>query len=1202
MQELQPFSQQYSNINLIEASAGTGKTYNIIALYFRYLIEQNLSVRHILVVTFTRAATAELKNRLLSTIRQASRLLRTGQESNDPFLKDLFTWLEKSGHSPKKTIVKLKKAERTFNDVQIFTIHGFCNKILQTEAFGTGTLYDAELVENDRELAQEAVDDYWRSLNKFNKKDKILSQYILGKYENPDKLLNEIYPYLGKTYLQTTADNLSLGSLKEALRNYKLAFEKLKDLWKTKKETIREGMGSNRLRAYKSNRESRMSNIEEWINTTFPPNNGTDKLKFFRYSTMEKKLNNDAREKKLLPPQHPFFKQADVFVNQEQKIEELKGAYLQPLLQKIRAALWTKKESLEVFSYNDVLQQFWNVLNNEADGSVFAQKLRNLYPVTLVDEFQDTDPIQYKIFNKIYANQESGAQLFMVGDPKQAIYNFRGADIFVYLNAREDAAEKSQFKLSYNFRSVPPLLRGINYLFQRFNAPFILNDIPYQAMKPGKETDEYKKLTIDDNAIAPLQFWNLHSNEYKNRNKDRLCGIIEKQVIDEIEKLIKLGQTGRAKIGDESLKAGDISILVNEHKQGASIQQKLLKRGIKCLRISKESVFLSDEAFELELLMRAIIEPGKEEAIAAAMVTRLLGKSGEQLMRLKKNKTAWVQYINQFTDWKTEWKTHEFAYVFRLIMQQKKIAARLLNRYDGERRITNLYHLSELLQQHENEFQTGPRGLIKWLAGCRRENNSDQKSFQLRHTTDEDQVNISTLHSSKGLEYPVVFCPYLWQGAEVKNTSKPFIFHKKGTDNAAAFLDVGGESQARRNHLFQKYREELAEHMRLAYVGMTRARQCCYIPWIEHKTSAISPLGILLKGERQAIKYLRKKLKLEVDDKIDFISTGEAFKEVKAYASKFIATEIPKAPIVVEAETESEDLPVLRVKKWNDSKRISAPEQVASFSYLSHQAVSHPQEPDYDQWIFQPAGKHRASAKPNMMNFPRGLKPGRCIHAIFEVIDFKSPPQSALNKKLILHEMKRHGINKKWEKPLQNCIAAILNRPLIKNNSDSKLSHLTADKELREMEFYFSVSAAKTADLMKIIRGKTTDLTVQTNAGFMKGYIDLIFLVDGRYYILDYKSNFLGEQPEDYNSDSLQKAIDIHFYDLQYHIYSVALHRFLKHRKPDYDYKKHFGGAIYLFIRAIERDTENGNGLFFDRPSFDVIKQMDNYLSNRGIL
>ncbi len=1201
MQELKPFKQKYSGINLIEAAAGTGKTYNITALYLRYLIVQKLEVQQILVVTFTRAATVELKERLLTNIQKAISMLRTGECGNDNLLVSLKEWIEDSSISKEEAVKRLKKAERNFNRAQVFTIHAFCNKILQSEAFRSGNLFESELIEADleRQLMQEAVDDYWRSLNEPEKSEQSLTSYLIKEHENPEKLLNCIYSFLGKSYLQFTPDNLSIQEFEEALGECEEAFEALKKHWFGEQDNILELFKWDCLRAYKNNAESRKDKVETWIKLDIASKKPPSQIKYFQQSVLNNSLIKSARKNGEPAPTHPFFSKADEFIPIQQRVEALKGAWFEPVIEQIRKTLRQKKEAAEVFSYDDVLNQLRSALTNEAFGAQLSGKLQKLYPLALVDEFQDTDPVQYEIFSEIYGDQKSDSQLFMVGDPKQAIYNFRGADIFVYLSARKDSKEKARYKLSHNFRSVPSLLKGINYLFERIEKPFVLDDIQYQRMEPGKKQGKYNFLRIKDKKQKPLQFWNLNPSDKQKRSKNQLCNIVENGAANEIKRLIDFGKTGKATIGEAPVQAGDIAVLVRKHKQGESIQQALKKRDVKSILISKKSVFATDEAFELELLLKAIAKPGNESALSAALATRLLGFSGEDIAEIQTDERRWIPFINQFTKWYEMLEKDSFAVVFRSILQEKKIARRLMNSANGERRITNLYHLGDLLQQHEQETHFNLDGLIKWLSACRSEKQSENEALQLRLESDENLVAINTLHKSKGLEYPIVFCPYLWEGMKVDNRNNPFIFHDKSTQYSAAFLDVGAENEERADHLFQKYREDLSEEMRLAYVAMTRSKQCCYLPWVKdtnyQTNSAVSPLNILLNGRQEGLQYLKRKVNGK--GKSPKSSYGPAFEMIKEEASEWVTTEPPQSEEAENGTFLQNEKGKLELRKWNGRPEFKSLNQTVSFSSLAHRSAGIDEDHDYDQWAFQAERDVEPGGPPTIFNFPRGLEAGRCIHHIFEQVDFGLAVEDQSNRRLIQKGLEQHGIHQKWRFPLQQSIKTAVNRPLVKNHfAEVKLANMINENEQREMEFHFPVQNINASEIMSIIRSGDTTLPKQKVNGFMRGFIDLTFCIGGRYYILDYKSNHLGDSLEDYDNDNLLKAIAEHHYDLQYYIYTVAIHRFLEQRLAGYHYEKHFGGVIYLFLRGITDGPENFSGLYFHRPSFEKIKQLNDYL------
>ncbi|HET6527960.1 MAG TPA: exodeoxyribonuclease V subunit beta [Balneolaceae bacterium] len=1184
MKRLEPFEQAYEGKNLVEASAGTGKTYNIVWLYLRFLLKENLSVDEILVVTFTNAATKELKERLMNSIQHAIEVLKYGYDGSDAMLKalDSADWIQRD-----KALGKLEAALRSFDHAAVFTIHGFCKNVLDEMAFETRTLFDMELIGDDGEIVQEVIDDYWRKLVEQAETDEaktILLKCLVDQSCMPDKLPGLLQKYIAKPYIKLLPENIEWEQIEQEFQSLIDVYGRLKEAWRDERVEIIQLLDPAIMSRYTDeNMVERADRIDEMLSNEVPPvlnSKQLGKLKYFAQSHISENLLKAAKIDGIPPPDHDFFKQMDEFGDICKGLMLIKSVFLKELLHHLRQELPRKKQQLEVLSYDDLLLNVHQAINDEEKGDEFTALLREKHPVALVDEFQDTDPVQYEIFRDVYA--DSAAKLFMIGDPKQAIYSFRGADIFAYLRARNDTIDNQQYSLSQNFRSVPELLYGVNALFSQ-PAPFVLPEISFNPVEPGRSPEEYDRLKIDKTSTEPLRFITVEG--------DGESEIARAAALD-VKKLITDGKSGQAFIGDEAVSPGDIAILVNTHKQGDLINEALAQLGIKSVQSSDKSVFHSKEAEELERVLSAIAEAGNESLIRAALITQMMGKTANDLYRFDEDEELWMPQAELFIQWNHDWQEHGFAFMFQSLLKEGGVAKNAVCYRGGERKLTNILHLGELLQRQEHDDEPGIRSLIKWLARKRREKKDGLEEEELRLESDEGLVKIVTIHRSKGLEYPVVFCPFLWKGKQIQNSQKPFLFHSD--EKKEAYLDLMPKSKERKKRLLKYYEEELAERMRLAYVAITRAKQQCNIYWHgEAGRSEFSPLGYLLLGRESVMDQMRKKLKLaKVDEEIDEGVFKQAIGELKSKTEGLVSFQKWEEPTIVSTNGMNSDKTIeLKAKAFGHSNRL-LPRQISSFSSLMRDE-SEFNERDYDAY-FEPGDESivQDADKLNIFNFPKGPGPGTCVHHIFEQLNF-----SDLSKLdgLIENALESHDIAQKWAKPLNKNLQTVVNKPLIDGKQNFRLSNLATPDFVHEMEFYFDMKTVSHQKVMQII-GNQNYNSNSALTGFMKGYIDLTVQFDNRFYIIDYKTNFLGDQPEHYCPKSLLKEIQEKGYDLQYYIYTIAVHRYLKERLSDYHFEDHFGGVLYLFLRGINDDPNDFNGIHFDRPDFKTVSALDDYL------
>ena len=1199
MRPLHPFDIPLTGINLVEASAGTGKTYNIASLYIRALIEYKRKVSEILVVTYTEAATKELKDRLQKRIRESVTALRTGKvPDGDAFLHELKSRVEHKD----RAVELLQQAVRSFDEASVYTIHGFCYRALQEHAFESGAIFGAELIGDDTEVVLDVVDDYWRSWVNEASGDPLkrpLLKLLTDKGYSPDSLTAELIHFIGKPYLKVLPEEDPAGAIDAELRQLNSLYEALKEQWGEDRETIFSLLNAGHLSYYRTDwLEGWMGQMDGWLQGETPPIRLFDRYEKFVQSAIDASLKKSAEKKGITPPQHPFFRLAGEYEQTAESLQQYDVAFKRNLLHYLQQTINTKKDELQVLSFDDLLLKLNSALGDPGRGKRLAAVLRYKYPIALVDEFQDTDPIQYNIFRSIYgAVQREGYALFMIGDPKQSIYSFRGADIFAYLQAKRDADEGRVFSLNQNFRSVPGLLQGVETIFGRHPNPFLLEDIAFEPVQPGR--DDYAHLTENGSVGTPIHIRELHPQEKDlPLPKKEAEELVATDTASEVVSLIQKGKRGEALIGGEPVKAKNIAVLVRTHKQADIISRALQSRNVKSVQYSQQSVFQSIEAEELERVMRAIAEPVNDTRIKSALATRLMGYSARDLLRLEEDETEWIKLLNGFANWHYAWQEHGFAFMFRAWLQDSKAFEHIIRYENGERMLTNVLHLGELIQAEEQENRRGTRGLIRWLARKRREHDLMLESEQLRLESDEELVKVVTMHRSKGLQYPIVFCPFLWHGPEFIDRGQPLVFHD-GEDHTRAFLDLQGKrdpDRARRR--LSTAREELAESVRLAYVALTRAEQRCYISWVHAGKSECSPLGYLT-------------LPAETVDQVltDIIDEEGTYRALEPGVIRQALEELAEASGgSIELMTISEveqgrknendtDRPAYYHRKFTRRSGMEPKYGITSFSSLMRSREDTEGEPAYEQYFdeayTEPAGEELSTGK-NIFTFPRGPQPGTCIHKIFEEIDFRDLSGAG---PIIEESLSLYHIDTGWKEVVEEMLGRVTAASLSQEDPGLKLSALGPEDFISELEFYYPTEAIDTHRLFSIVRGTQPGREVPDETrmrGFMKGFIDLVFRYNEKYYILDYKTNYLGDTSQDYTPAKLREAITDAAYDMQYHIYTLALHRYLSRRIQNYSYGRHFGGVFYLFVRGI--NEEGREGIFFGHPPAQRIEAMDQYI------
>ncbi len=1160
MRELNLLSAELRDLNLIEASAGTGKTFTITGLYLRLVLEMNCKVDQLLVVTFTNAATAELRERIRSRLVEVLQAFEEG-ESSDPFCQGLLDQSEDHAQSQRR----LRLAILGFDQAAIFTIHGFYQRVLSEYAFESGMPFETELISEQSELLQEITADFWRC--QVQDLSPGLTNFLLAKKITPEGLRSSVQEGIGKPYLDVRGREFPADlALQEAA--FLQAFEQTRGIWSSARDDIQDLLlmdaGLYRTKYRKDWLGKWFQQMNDYLD--LPPSAPFDK--FIKFTTRE--LAASVKKEKA-SPEHGFFDACEALVEAWSGLEscytQALVALKKNLLDYCNQELSVRKARACIQSFDDLLLDLHKALSGER-GAALIEAIRKQYAAILIDEFQDTDPIQYQIFSMITHNSELPA--FLVGDPKQAIYSFRGADIFAYHRASEDA--KNHYTLKTNWRSDPKLVDAVNTLFMQTDASFLYEWIPFY--KVDAATRQRDELRDDGDIEAPFRIW-LMPDEERVMPRPEAERLATDATAAEIARLLQQGQESQIQIGNRKLNGGDIAVLVRSHRQGRAMARQLRERGIYSVQQSRENIFHTDEATQLLRVLSAIAEPARQARIMTALATNMLGLDGNDIEHLKMDEQALELQLERFRSYHQCWLEKGFIRMFRQLLSHEDVAKRLLGRAGGERDFTNLQHLGELLHQYERAARPGMEGLVKWFSGQSQSSDPTSEEQELRLESDEELVQIITIHKSKGLEYPIVFCPFLWaESLYAEKQGTPYCFHDERVDDKPV-LELGSvRMDTDRAFAIQ---EERAENLRLLYVALTRAKHRCYITW-----------GTIAGAEKSALGWLL------APGSSDQIPLGEL---VEKAAGGIWSGPIPEdegAAIAFRRQQDERG----SVKPF--TRRFDMRLRVTSFSALTFGHAT--DQPDYD--MQQPMPIDRPT-KESIFGFPRGARAGRCIHAIFEQLDFTRYERKKLEK-LVKETLLLNGFEDDWMAVVADMVESVLATPLDKTTAMT-LNTVRANRRLVELEFHFPLSPINAEGLRNLLLehdfaateemcqaiGRISFADVR---GFMKGFIDLVFEVDGRFYLADYKSNWLGDELSGYSSESLARVMAQQAYYLQYLFYTLALHRYLGLRLPDYDYDQHVGGAFYLFVRGMQPATGSEYGVYWDRPSKQLIEAMDRYL------
>jgi exodeoxyribonuclease V beta subunit len=1211
--EFDLFNCSLDGINLIEASAGTGKTWNICGLYLRLLLERGLEVQQILVVTFTNAATAELRERVRSRLVETLAWLRDADHEKppgDPFIPDLVRAVEqRTGTTRKQLTLTLDKALQYFDEAAIFTIHGFCQRALADTSFSAGLPFSLELVTDDSEIAVEAVHDFWRRRVADDSCPPELATYLQERKDKPEKYAKLLARSLAKPLAKCLwPSGLDKPAAIDPTAVTK-AFEVAEKTWIAHRGKIiakvTASLPALNANSYKVESVSQAAGEwDAWFKEGIPlaPLPEKNKLSLLSSGVLT------ARTKKgQTTPEDAFFDAASALLTARQTItRELDLARMHLIRDLIDTAgpdLRQRKRDRRVIAFDDMLYNLYAALEG-GDHPGLVTSLREKFPVALIDEFQDTDPLQFAIFDRIYG--KGGAPAFFVGDPKQAIYSFRNADLHAYLRARQGAS--AEYTLADNQRSTKGLIEALNGLLSATSNTFMLPGLDYHPVEMGDK--ERKPFSDNSETRADLQVWTLpQAPEGEPIPKKAARSLAAQATAAEIARLLNNSGQGRIVIGAQALRPGDIAVLVRTHAQGSEMTRELAKLNIGSVELSQANVFQSPDAEEVERVLIAINQPSRDALLRGALATEMMGCDAARIAEISINESELMGYLERFADYRELWQRQGVGLMFRKFLTEQKVSARMLRRRDGERRLTNLLHLGEQIHQAA-QTHASPDALLRWLASQRRESSADEVA-QLRLESDRNLVQIITIHKAKGLEFQIVFCPFLWDGSTKFSAQKSEGREYHDADDTAVidfrFDDETGDD----NDMIkaQIKLEASAEMLRLIYVALTRAVYRCYLIAGTYTTSSFGR-----PSTSESTKSLLNWLVAGNDESPENWFTGKKTPTEIAAAwealAERLAPHLGLAPLPAEAGTPvtlagpaPETLTAL-----TPPKTIAHGWRFSSFSGMTSDAKSEAAANDHDARI-PGVAKNLPPPAPeiapdDILRFPRGPSAGTCLHAIFERIDFTEPASwsDAIARSLFAHPQFLRGARTSEQSMLLTSMASRMLASVMSATLPGGivLGSIPATERLTELEFNMPspcVSADTINGLLKNLGYDVPRLMFRNLEGYLKGFIDLVFERGGKYYLLDWKSNHLGYDPSDYGPAELQVEMTEHSYHLQYLLYSLAVDRYLKHRVPGYSHDTHFGGVYYLFLRGVRQDWLNDDGtpagVFHHRPSAATLERLD---------
>ena len=1250
---------------LIEASAGTGKTYTITGMVVR-LVAENIhgageDLSNILVVTFTKAATQELKDRIIKRLRECLHVLKQGTVPvDDPFLTDFNQYYRGNPEA----LSNIKNALHQIDDLSVFTIHAFSQRLIQQYGPQAGIDMADEVITDKQEITSELIYDYWRQALA-GAEDQLIWKaklnILIKDSTTPDAF--------AKTYSNLISDStvsfdarLNLEQWEHEIVENQQVFDEVKQDVPKVIEHLR-SLFSGKYKLSKTYfKDQKWEHVEQSLRALADQEyyfecdtNLVNTLKYLGFKNIQEKFNKGCTFDHL-----SLDDKTTRWLKNWQKVFDLYNSFnenssrvLMSILDELQKRYFNQLDDRQAYTYDDILYTAHQLIT---DVPAIRHAVRKAYPIGLIDEFQDTDPLQWQLFNWLYEKQYAAKTLlYLIGDPKQSIYKFRGADINAYLMARESINQERIFTLDTNYRSDQGFIEALNHFWGRHDSPFYNQEVPFEPTKSA-----HGNRSPLSTSWAPLHWVIDRSGDnYLNKNEaqERAAGIAAGCIRNLLEQNREVVESG-------ACKPEDIAVLCGTNKQADLVKNALSVHGLKSVLLNRESVYQSDEAAELLLLLEAVAEPANHARIRAALGTRILSEK-KLLLTLNQSgpddsriQLAFEEWLLHFQEWHQQWGKNGLMPMLRTVLKKCNGKEHLLSYVNGERRITNINHLMELLREIEKQRPDEMFYLLEQLRRKIRESGDEGSSFQsrseeeeLRLESDRNLIKIVTIHRSKGLEYKVVVAPFLWDGINVStmNKRKPFVYHDPN-DASIKRVDIDGKMYE--DSTYRYFEEELADQLRVAYVALTRGIHqniLIHVPYAQNYEdkghSAYAGIDYVLTGRQRYQKALRKKFASKVDaEQTQWLTYPEVINQIEQLSNESVGAisyqlwdkttlgdgNVNRDGDAGNGSVANDPVVIPPVDRFTNHYQLKPAWSLASYSSLTRYRAEHEEIMDFSadkmddpveeeqgeagrELEQEDDGNHR---KISVFSFPKGAQTGLCWHRIFELISFHQPNTW---KEIVQNELASHEFDSRvWGTVILEMVRRTMQKNLLPSqNRTLRLIDLQPDSVSKEMAFHFKFEQANSEMMLEMVRNHARSSESPSNShqpdllsGLMKGYIDLTFCHKDKFYILDYKSNHLGSRVEDYHKLALEQSVEESLYDLQYHIYTLALHRYLKERLGEaYSYESHFGGVFYLYLRGIRPQAElisdselesesEATGIYFDRPEFSTINALNTYLND----
>lgn len=1126
-EQFQVFTVPLTGKNLIEASAGTGKTYSIAILTLRLLLEEKRSITELLMVTFTNAAVAELESRIRLFIKESKNYIDNGKCN----IEDIGTIVEQAlkMHERAEIVKCIQNALLLIDEMQIKTIHSFCQQTLQEFAIETKQLFGAELRADLQDITEKYYNEFWRQ-NITTLPQALLAEIDIAKLRS--KSLEILKQHFNGVHYATRNQYPSIQASYELLKNYDEWKQSLKQNKEALLKTINEAINTNKDTIVEKLKASKIKN--EKIYSKALIERGSDGF----WEELTSRVKDSWEKSHILKIMLPHWDEAALETllcsNATSVIYDILIVYA---IQQVSERVTQHQKKSNLLTYNDLIHQLYHALHGDT-APMLIKALQKKYKAVFVDEFQDTDKEQFEIFKAAFG---TNTLLLLIGDPKQSIYAFRKADIQTYLNAKKFV--DNNYTMDTNFRSATNFIESMNHFFQphplfdTFKFANEENAINYQTVK-APENNRKGKLVFEEKDYPGIQIRNkLHKNT------------IPQEVAKDIHHLINNTEFAILKDNKKRpIQYSDIAVLIRNNKEGAEVKVALDKLHIPNVVVDENKIFDAPTTLSVLQLMRAIHQR-QLSPIRTALSSNLFGITLAQLELLQEDAIMLL-----FEALKETWAQSGISACLLQALETLGIKIHLLE----NNQIADLavYHqLTEILHNLAFYQKYNEEELIIWLENGIKGQIPSEDSYLLRLESDEAAVKIVTIHKSKGLEFPIVFAPFLTLSDTLSNRRETFTYQDK---NSKYWVVEKHNLKPQEEALINQQISQ--ENRRLIYVAITRAAYQCFIYHSDQRKSDNALNDFIASIDQKYPNTIRL-----TSDELVPAPTVDAMVNVQRIRKIQTSNQLPST--------------FYNYRSWTalSYSKIAATHEAIRYERTANFADN------YDAFVFQ--------------TLKSGANTGNIIHSLLEKIDFKNPTNwnDSIEKKAAL--LFRNP-SKEMHALLFTLLENIMGATILFPNVQFTLAQIGRHQRLNELEFHFPLKDTRLEALQSFLQPlynlNIYDAGNNLIEGMMQGFIDMVIEYDGKYYILDWKTNYLGYTVADYSPEKLSQAMSHSNYHLQYLIYTVALVKYLKSRIANFNYQQHVGGIIYCYIRGVRKDASYG--IFTHIPEEETIKTMTDLL------